>query len=111
MTVSKTLDRLARLRRASMMLRASDNRHEDWSFTATAARNTPATLSVVASGVMRQSMSRRGNCWDNAVAESFFGRSHASSDPPPVCGRPRKREDARGVVHGSKEAKEGHAGV
>jgi putative transposase len=21
---------------------------------------------------MRQSMSRRGNCWDNAVAESFF---------------------------------------
>ena len=22
---------------------------------------------------MTQSMSRRGNCWDNAVAESFFG--------------------------------------
>jgi putative transposase len=21
---------------------------------------------------MRQSMSRKGNCWDNAVAESFF---------------------------------------
>ena len=22
---------------------------------------------------MRQSMSRKGSCWDNAVAESFFG--------------------------------------
>jgi len=22
---------------------------------------------------MKQSMSRKGNCWDNAVAESFFG--------------------------------------
>jgi transposase len=25
---------------------------------------------------------------------------------PPVCGQPRKREYARGVVHGSKETKE-----
>lgn len=23
-------------------------------------------------GLIRQSMSRKGNCWDNAVAESFF---------------------------------------
>jgi len=26
----------------------------------------------VASYKIRQSMSRKGNCWDNAVAESFF---------------------------------------
>jgi len=25
-----------------------------------------------ASGKIKQSMSRKGNCWDNAVAESFF---------------------------------------
>ena len=24
-------------------------------------------------GLVKQSMSRKGNCWDNAVAESFFG--------------------------------------
>jgi hypothetical protein len=30
---------------------------------------------------------------------------------PPACGRPRKREDARGVVYGSKETKDVHAGV
>lgn len=23
-------------------------------------------------GLVKQSMSRKGNCWDNAVAESFF---------------------------------------
>jgi len=23
-------------------------------------------------GLIKQSMSRKGNCWDNAVAESFF---------------------------------------
>lgn len=28
---------------------------------------------AVAAKGMRQSMSRKGNCWDNAVAESFFG--------------------------------------
>lgn len=35
-------------------------------YTATAVRN------VIASHGMKQSMSRKGNCWDNAVAESFF---------------------------------------
>jgi transposase InsO family protein len=35
-----------------------------------AASGTRAMLSV--QGV-RQSMSRTGNCWDNAVSESFFG--------------------------------------
>lgn len=31
---------------------------------------------------LRQSMSRRGNCWDNAPQESFFG--HMKDDLPPV---------------------------
>lgn len=30
------------------------------------------TRNLIASYKMRQSMSRKGNCWDNAVAESFF---------------------------------------
>ena len=25
-------------------------------------------------GLVKQSMSRKGNCWDNAIAESFFKR-------------------------------------
>ncbi len=28
--------------------------------------------SLLSKNKMRQSMSRKGNCWDNAVAESFF---------------------------------------
>jgi putative transposase len=28
---------------------------------------------------LEPSMSRRGNCWDNAVAESFFSRAVSSS--------------------------------
>lgn len=32
-----------------------------------------AYRSAVAEAGMRQSMSRKGDCWDNAVAESFFG--------------------------------------
>lgn len=35
-------------------------------YTSTAVRN------VIASHGMKQSMSRKGNCWDNAVAENFF---------------------------------------
>ena len=30
------------------------------------------TRNILASYKIRQSMSRKGNCWDNAVAESFF---------------------------------------
>ena len=37
----------------------------------------------------RQSMSRKGDCWDNAVAESFFSTLEfegpsTTSGPPPV---------------------------
>ena len=30
------------------------------------------TRNLIASYKIKQSMSRKGNCWDNAVAESFF---------------------------------------
>jgi transposase InsO family protein len=40
-------------------------------YAATAFRERLAFLRVA------QSMSRRGNCWDNAPAESFFGRLKA----------------------------------
>ena len=33
------------------------------------------------------SMSRKGNCWDNAVSESFFSRSR----PPPLTSRPQPK--------------------
>jgi putative transposase len=37
------------------------------------AANTPAVTSrLLAQHGLRASMSRRGDCWDNAVAESFF---------------------------------------
>ena len=44
----------------------------------------------------KQSMSRRGNCWDNAVAESFFATL--------------KREEARGVYPTKKQAQLSIAG-
>ena len=35
---------------------------------------------------VQQSMSRKGNCWDNAVAESFFsGDENRDGLPPQVC--------------------------
>jgi transposase InsO family protein len=35
---------------------------------------------------VQQSMSRRGNCWDNAVAESFFKTMKTPVDlPPEIC--------------------------
>lgn len=33
---------------------------------------------------LRQSMSRRANCWDNAPQESFFGHAKDESTCPPV---------------------------
>ena len=32
---------------------------------------------------MRQSMSRKGECWDSAVAESFFATSNTNSSRTP----------------------------
>ena len=44
------------------------------------------------------SMSRKGNCWDNAVAESLFGTMKAELEPETVAGA--SRAAARSVVAG-----------
>src|SRR4029077_17239172 len=38
-----------------------------------------------------QSMSRQGNCWDNAPMESFFGTLKTELRPPPRIPRSRYR--------------------
>jgi len=45
---------------------------------------------------MRSSMSRKGDCWDNAVAESFFGR--LKSDCVPSAGFRTRDEVRREIV-------------
>lgn len=37
-------------------------------------------IEIVSDAELRQSMSRRGNCWDNAPQESFFGHMKAEID-------------------------------
>lgn len=40
---------------------------QDWHYTSKKFRQ------IISDSSLRQSMSRRGNCWDNAPQESFFG--------------------------------------
>lgn len=42
-------------------------------------------IDIIADSGLRQSMSRRGNCWDNAPQESFFGHMKDSVDLS-MCG-------------------------
>jgi transposase InsO family protein len=46
---------------------------------------------LLAAHEVRVSMSRRGNCWDNAVAESFLPRSNTSSSAEVPSARVRTR--------------------
>jgi len=49
---------------------------------------------LLADKELRQSMSRRGNCWDNAPKESFYGHMKDEIDLSP-CKTP---EDVRAVI-------------
>ena len=52
---------------------ASGTRWRDWCTIPIAAAPTPAPTTAMRSQLRRiASMSRKGDCWDNAVAESFF---------------------------------------
>jgi transposase InsO family protein len=48
---------------------------------------------------LEPSMSRRGNCWDNAVAESFFARSEEGADQETHLQEPRAGPGGRVRLH------------
>ena len=45
---------------------------------------------------LRQSMSRRGNCWDNAPQESFFG--HMKDEIMDKIAAAQSFDDARAII-------------
>jgi putative transposase len=65
--VERTLDRL--LKRLNGNIHPNAIFHSDQGMHYT----HPKTRLLIAKAGFRQSMSRRGNCWDNASMESFFG--------------------------------------
>ena len=62
-TVKQLLREYPELLNATAWLHSDQGCH----YTSIAFRN------LLKDGTLRQSMSRRGNCWDNAPQESFFG--------------------------------------
>ena len=44
-----------------------------WQFLTTSHYTSHKFINILYDKKLRQSMSRRGNCWDNAPQESFFG--------------------------------------
>lgn len=63
------LDTLHNLKKNKVKLHKDAFIHSDQGFHYT----SPKFQAVVKKYGMKQSMSRRGNCWDNALQESFFG--------------------------------------
>ncbi|QII28964.1 IS3 family transposase [Stenotrophomonas maltophilia] len=47
-----------------------------------------------------QSMSRRGNCWDNAVAESFFATLKTEEAAQPYSSREQASQSIAAYIHG-----------
>lgn len=47
-----------------------------------------------------QSMSRRGNCWDNAVAESFFATFKTEEAAQPYSSREQASQSIAAYIHG-----------
>lgn len=62
-TVNKMMDKHATTIESTAMIHSDQGYH----YTSTSFRE------LVKNSDLRQSMSRRGNCWDNAPQESFFG--------------------------------------
>jgi putative transposase len=52
-------------------------------------------LKIIRQHYITQSMSRKGNCWDNAVAESFF---HSLKTELTYQRKFKNREEARNVI-------------
>lgn len=53
-------------------------------------------IQIVKDAELRQSMSRRGNCWDNAPQESFFG--HMKDEIGTVLSLATSFEDAKAIL-------------
>ena len=51
---------------------------------------------LIEDSVLRQSMSRRGNCWDNAPQESFFG--HMKEELKPYISTWQTIQDAKDII-------------
>ncbi|KIS36728.1 IS3 family transposase, partial [Stenotrophomonas maltophilia] len=47
-----------------------------------------------------QSMSRPGNCWDNAVAESFFATLKTEEAAEPYASREQASQSIAAYIHG-----------
>ena len=63
------IDTLHNLKKKKIKLHKDAFIHSDQGFHYT----SPKFQAIVKKYKMKQSMSRRGNCWDNALQESFFG--------------------------------------
>ena len=65
---------------------------------------------ALAEAGLQQSMSRKGNCWDNAVAESFFGTLEQELVPEePWRGLPEARKAVSYYIHRYYNAERRHS--
>jgi transposase InsO family protein len=69
-----------------------------------------AYRTALADAGLEQSMSRKGNCWDNAVAESFFGTLEQELVPEtPWRGLPEARKAVSHYIHRYYNAERRHS--
>ena len=67
---------------------------------------------ALADADMHRSMSRKGNCWDNAVAESFFGTLKQELVPKkPWTGLNDARKAVSNYIHGYYNPKRRHSHI
>ncbi len=64
-------------------------------------------IEIIKDSALRQSMSRRGNCWDNAPQESFFGHMKDEVRLIDIMGHHTQRKLANGLITTTQSVRNG----